>query len=229
MSSPATTRWSLIARAANTDSEHSSVALAELCAVWRPAVLGFLRRKSGSMQADDLTQDFFLHFIEQSLSRKAESARGRFRSFLYSALQRWWIDQQRAASAQKRGGALQPVDWDQLVEPASGDSPEAAFDHAWAACMLGEGLRRLRSEADRNGRLPLFDAASEYLLEEAESGDYSRAAASVGMQPNTFAVAVSRLRKRLRAVIQGMVADTTVDKREAADELRHLRAALRGG
>jgi len=229
MATPVTTRWSLIARAAGADVAHSSAALAELCALWRPAVQTFLRRKSGTTQAEDLTQSFFLHFIEHSVSARAEPTRGRFRHFLYSVLQRWWIDQQRAAAAQKRGSGSYAVDCDHLELFDAGESPEAAFDRAWASCMLREGLRRLRSEADRNGRLPLFEAAAPFLLEEPEPGDYARAAASVAMQTNTFAVAVGRLRKRLQAVIREMVSDTTMDEREAAAELRHLRAALRNG
>jgi hypothetical protein len=47
------------------------------------------------------------------------------------------------------------------------------------------------------------------------------------MLPNTFAVAVGRLRKRLQALIREMVADTACDPHEAAAELRHLRGALR--
>ncbi len=93
--------------------------------------------------------------------------------------------------------------------------------------MLCEGVRRTREEADRNGRLALFDAAAPFLLEDPDAGDYAKAAASVTMLPNTFAVAVSRLRKRLQIVIRQMVADTVLGEGETAAELRHLRAALR--
>lgn len=229
MRQPETTRWSLVARAADPANAHSATALAELCALWRPAVLAFLRRKTDAAQAEDLTQGFFLHFIESGLSAKADPARGRFRSFLYQGLRRWCIDQERARRAEKRGGRSSATDADMLDLFDPSDQPETAFDREWAACMLREGLRRLRYEADRNGRMALFDAAAPFLIEEPEPGDYAGAAASVGMLSNTFAVAVGRLRKRLQAVIREMVADTACDALQAADELRHLRTALRGG
>lgn len=227
MQQPETTRWSLVARAADPAQTHSAAALAELCAIWRPAVLAFLRRKAEPAYADDLTQGFFLHFIECGLSGKADPARGRFRSFLYQGLHRWWIDQERARHAEKRGGRGQHVEVEnlELFDPA--DQPEAAFDREWATCLLREGMRRLRDEAGRNGRMALFDAAAAFLIEEPDAGDYARGAAALGMRPNTFAVAVTRLRKRLQSVIRDLITDTAIDGQQAADELRHLRSALR--
>jgi len=226
MAQPATTRWSLVAKAANAADAGGTAALAELCTLWRPAVLSFLRRCSDPQTAEDLTQGFLLHFIETGMAGKADPERGRFRSFLYASLKRWCIDQERALTAGKRGGGQTAIDWEELnlFDPA--DAPDRAFDRAWASCMLREGMRRLRHDAVCNGRLVLFEAALPFLLEEPDPGDYARASAAVSMQPNTFAAAVSRLRKRLQAIIQSMVADTATSPGEAAAELRHLRAAL---
>ena len=221
----ATTRWSLIARAAKRDG--SAQALAELCALWRPAILAFLRHKTDSNQAEDLTQGFFLHFIESGLSARADPERGRFRSFLYSALQRWLIDQQRAQRSAKRGGGAVLLEQEGLGLNSTDPAPDALFDREWAACLLREGLRRLRDEADQNGRAALYRAALPFLLEDPDPGDYAEASRSLDMAPNTFAVAVSRLRKRLQAQVKQLVLDTSLDESEAAIELRHLRASLR--
>lgn len=227
MAQPATTRWSLIAQAADIGEAGSAAALAELCALWRPAVLGFLRRRVDESTAEDLTQGFFLHFIESEMAGKADPQRGRFRSFLYASLKRWCIDQERTLHTERRGGGQTMLDWEalNLFDPAA--APDQAFDRAWAGCMLREAMRRLRYEADCNGRMVLFEAAAPFLLEEPDPGDYARAAATVSMLPNTFAVAVGRLRKRLQKIIQDMVADTATSDAEATAELRHLRAALR--
>ena len=222
---PQTTRWSLIARAADPGRPDAGSALEELFSIWRPAVLTFLRSRTCAADADDLTQSFFLYFIEAGLSARADPERGRFRSFVFSALKRWWIDQRRAETALKRGGSgapAEPLD-EQLLE--SGDQPEAAFDRAWAVCLLRESLRRLEQEAERNGRRRLFEAAQPYLLEAPEAGDYSAQASALGISNNAFAVAVGRLRKRLQAIVRNMVADTLFDSATVDSELRLLRGA----
>ncbi len=224
---PETTRWSLVALAGDQGGPQSAAALAELCALWRPAVLAFLRRTSGGGQAEDLTQSFFVHFIENSLTARADRTRGRFRSFVYSGLRRWWIDQERARTSGKRGGGRPAVDIDDIELRDTHAQPEAVFDRDWAICLVREGLRRLRAEADRDGRIALYVAAEPFLIEEPEPGDYARAATALGLSPNTFAVAVGRLRKRLQRTIRALVADTAASGEDAADEMRRLRSALR--
>lgn len=218
----ATTRWSLIRRAAGHDAE-ARIALTELCAVWRPAVVRYLRRRRDPVQAEDLTQGFFLHLLEHQLLSRGDPARGRFRDFLYTALRHWCADQHRRDSAGCRGAQTVTVAIDTEL-PSDEADPAAVFDRCWAECLLQRALRLLAAEARRQGKQALYDAAAPFLLQAPAAADYARAAAALGLRTNTFAVAVTRLRRRLQALVRAEIDDTTASADDAREELRRLRA-----
>lgn len=217
----ATTRWSLIRRAAGDDRD-ARLALAELCLHWRPAVLHYLRRRHSGAEAEDLTQGFFLHLLEHRLLARGDPTRGRFRDFLYTALRHWLADQQRRQRAHCRGGEAVRIELDTEL-PGEDEDPAAAFDRCWAACLLQRALAQLAAEAQQQDKQALYDAAAPFLLHAPESADYRQAAAALGLRPNTFAVAVTRLRRRLQALVRREVGETTDTEDEARAELRRLR------
>lgn len=219
-----TTRWSLIALAA-TPLQDAGAALAQLCECWRPAVLAWLRRHGDAAEAEDLTQAFFVFFLERALPARADPARGRFRAFLYTALRHWHGDQLAHAAAAIRRPMLAPAD---PTAVAGADDPAADFDRDWAVLLLQRALDRLRRDADRSGRRDLFEAVLPFLTDTSERNDYPRAAAELGLRPNTLAAAISRMRRRLRAAVRAEVADTTASPADVEAELRWLRAALSG-
>lgn len=230
MSQFATTRWSLILDARGAPGA-ARPALEEICRAYRAPVLSYVRRAGhASADAEDLTQEFFTRLLERRWDERADPARGRFRSFLLTALKRFLIDQHAARSAQKRGGALSHDD-DSLDAIAGPEalSPEAAFERAWAATVIERAFARLGEEAAGNGRGELFARLAPYLAEPAEAADYRRLAETLGMRANTLAVSVHRLRLRLRELVRAEIADQTDGPESAASELATLRQALLPG
>jgi DNA-directed RNA polymerase specialized sigma24 family protein len=220
-----TTRWSQIARAAEPGRD-AGQALQELCVIWRPVVLGWLRRRSGPQEAEELTHAFLLHLLESALVARADRTRGRFRQFMFHALQQWWLDRIRHAKAAKRSAPhVDEGEAEHLL--VADDDPAEEFDRAWARLLLQRAYAHLAADAEARGRKALFDAAAPFLYEAPDQADYTKAAAQFGMRPNTFAVAVSRLRQRLRAAVRREVADTTGGLEGIEAELHWLRAALR--
>jgi DNA-directed RNA polymerase specialized sigma24 family protein len=52
--------------------------------VYSYPVYAFVRRRGyGRQDAQDLTQDFFVHLLEKGTLGRADSQRGRFRNFLF--------------------------------------------------------------------------------------------------------------------------------------------------
>lgn len=229
MSHFATTRWSLILDA-RTGPDRARQALEEICRAYRAPILGYVRSSGhAGADAEDLTQEFFTRLLERRWDERADPARGRFRSFLLTALKRFLLDQHDARTALKRGGKLRSAD-DELDDIAGPEtlSPEAAFERAWAATVIERAYERLRGETERAGRGDLFARLSPYLAEPAEAADYRDIAQELGMRANTLAVSVHRLRQRLRELVRAEIADQT-DGPDAADgELRTLRKALLG-
>src|SRR5215470_15786321 len=120
-SSFASTRWTVVYQAANSkaSSQQALNALSELCQIyWRPIYL-FLRRQGYAFDdAEDLTQGFFAHLIENRTYARASPEKGRFRAFLLGALKYFIADAHKRESAQKRGGgaALLPLDEAAIAE-----------------------------------------------------------------------------------------------------------------
>ena len=131
MSPFATTRWSLILDA-RTGPDSARRAMEEIYRAYRGPVLAYVRR-SGCTEGDaeDLVQDFFARLLEKRWDVGADPARGRFRTYMLTALRRFLLDAHDAATARKRGGTT----------------------GAWTpTTRCGRSRRRSRPSARSNGR-----------------------------------------------------------------------------
>jgi RNA polymerase sigma-70 factor (ECF subfamily) len=228
----ASTQWSVVIRArGNTPDAHS--ALNDLCRTYRPPVLAYIRRRGyGADAAEDLTQAFFTHFVASASHESADPARGRFRAFLLTALKRFLINADAEARTLKRGGAVSFAVLTESSQPqnalADTATPESEFERLWALAVFETAIRRLRQEAEEAGKLPMFEALHSFLTESPKDADYARAAAALNLRRNTVAVAVHRLRHRLRELVRAELMQTTAARADLDVELRELRAAFAG-
>jgi DNA-directed RNA polymerase specialized sigma24 family protein len=225
-----TTRWSLVLDARDS-GKAGRTALNELCRLYRAPVLACVRRRGfAAADAEDLTQAFFEQFLRLRSDRMADPARGRFRVYLLGALRHFLANQAVAARAAKRGGGLLPLSLDQEGGGLSLTSllpdPEAAFELAWADTMFALARERLRGEARAAGRSELFEALDPFLLESPQAADYDGLSQRLDMRRNTLAVALHRLRQRLRQVLRELAADTVQDDALAESEYRRVRRRL---
>jgi RNA polymerase sigma-70 factor (ECF subfamily) len=238
-----TTRWSLILSSldAESDKDKAGEALAQLCRIyWRP-IFAFICRKGHSVpDAQDLTQDFFLMVLKGDLIRQADRSRGRFRSLLLTALQNFLLDAFAKQSAQKRGGDVQFVSWDDwMAEAPSRLSIPAAviekwpaekiFDVRWAATLAERALRRLGEECESHGRRRVFDALSGSLTAEREDVSYETLADGLRVESSTIKRLLHQMRLRYRQLLREEVAETIENPADIDDELRYLCSALAAG
>ncbi len=227
------TQWSLVLRA-REDTPDARTALDRLCRVYRPPVVAYIRSRGYAHEAtEDLAQTFFTRFIEDAYHATADPERGRFRAFLLIALKRFLINQYAEAHTLKRGGDinLRPLDDSQLdMEqlPAGDDGPERVFERTWAMTVLDAAMRKLRREVEEAGKMPLFEQLAEFLTERPDDADYERASRVLNLRRNTLAVAVHRLRHRLRELVRAELAQTTNAREDLEMELRDLRATFAG-
>ncbi len=235
-----TTRWSIVLSCADSGSDdaEAQAALAELCKIyWRP-VFAFICRQGHSVpDAQDLTQDFFARVIKGRLLQSANQNRGRFRSLLLKALQRFLQDEADKRSSRKRGGDLHFVSWDDWMAEAPSHlsipqresdnwSPERIFDVRWAATVVERALRQLGDECEKRGRRRIFDVLSGCLAAERQDVSYATFARILGLQETAVKSLVYRLRDRYRRLLREEVAQTVWEATEIDDELRYLCAAL---
>jgi RNA polymerase sigma factor (sigma-70 family) len=226
-----TTSWSLVLAA--QDGATRRPALESLCGAYWSPVYGFVRRLGNDPDAaQDFTQAFFTRVLEKDAIAAARRDRGRFRSFLLGCLKNFLTNEWDRAHAQKRSG-IQPVlpfefgdaeRWLRL-EPADHATPERIFERRWAATVLQRGLLTLRGEYERAGQGAMFERLKPLLM--AEHNESQRAiAARLGVTEGALKMAMLRLRRRYRKLLEAEIAETVRDPSEIDDEIRHLLAVL---
>jgi DNA-directed RNA polymerase specialized sigma24 family protein len=229
-----TTQWSLALAARDRDSEAGAEALATLCQTYWYPLYAFVRRRGyDADEAQDLTQGFFALLVEREYLRVVDPHKGRFRTFLLTALDRFLIKERLRAHRLKRGGGRSPISLDAVAveeryrtEPADGLTPEKLFARRWALTMLEQTLRRLEAECCAAGRETLFRCAEGLLTGGIDDLPYSVLAAQLHMTTNAFKVAVHRLRRRYAELLREEVSATVGSSEEIDDELRFLMASL---
>jgi RNA polymerase sigma-70 factor (ECF subfamily) len=227
------TRWSLVLRAGSSDSgRQQREALESLCVNYWLPVYGYIRRQGNSPEnAQDLTQDFFLHVLGGTFLTRANPERGRFRSFMLGALKNYLSDSRDRERAVKRGGATEflPLDFESgeaslQREPSHSDTPERVFQRRWARAVLDAALARLRQEFVQQGKAGLFDSLKVHLSSSSLPGA-ANAADELGLTESAVKSALYRMRRRYRDVLREEVAATVDDFDGVDEELRFLLQA----
>src|SRR5580765_2324246 len=91
-----TTRWTQVLRACQEGASDADAALAEICERYWFPLYAFLRRSGyPHHDAQDLTQEFFSRLLAKQWLAEASPSRGRFRSFLLSALKHFAANEWR--------------------------------------------------------------------------------------------------------------------------------------
>jgi RNA polymerase sigma factor (sigma-70 family) len=229
----ATTRWSIIARAASS-SEDRQRALATLCELYWYPLYSFARRAGHHAEdAAELTQEFLTRFLERRDVEKTSPTRGRFRAYLLAAMRNFLANEWRASQAHKRAAAAPAIAIDAAfaesryaAEPAAIADPERLYLRRFAMTLLDAALAELEVECRRAGKAALFGALRPLLTGEPEPGEHQRIADELDMSASAVKVAAHRLKRRFREVIRAQLADTLEDERDLDEELRTLMAAL---
>jgi RNA polymerase sigma-70 factor (ECF subfamily) len=224
------TSWSLVVAAGGPTSERSVRALEKLCSIYWYPVFAYLRRAGNDLEAArDLTQDFFTRLVEKKYVASAQEDRGRFRSFLLMALQRFLLNAGDRERALKRGGGapIESLDSERAEEhyrrePTDQITPETLYERRWALMVMERALNRLKSRhpADRLG------AMMPFLAGEASRGGYELAAVELGISEGSLKVAVHRLRREYQAALRAEIALTVATDSEVEGEIRYLLEVL---
>jgi RNA polymerase sigma-70 factor (ECF subfamily) len=231
-----TTHWSAVLEAGRGGSAAASAALEELCRTYWYPLYAYVRRQGHSpVEAEDLTQSFFERLLEKDYVKLADPARGKFRSFLLSALKNSLTNEWVRARREKRGGGCIAVSWDRenaeqrySMEPVDQMTPEKIFAKQWAISLLEHVLDRLKQEQVAGGRERLFEEVKGWLWGDKGTMGYAELAGQLGLTESALKAAVHRLRLRYRELLREEIGRTVATPLEIQEELEGLMAALRG-
>ncbi|MBX7211088.1 MAG: sigma-70 family RNA polymerase sigma factor [Verrucomicrobiaceae bacterium] len=224
------TPWSQLMRL-RVDDESARQALARVCELYWYPVYAYIRSRGHSPHdAEDLAQGFFMGIIRREDLSSVDQRDGKLRNFLLASIKNYLANSFRDSQRLKRGGGREFISLD--VEWAEGRlqndlsqaaaDPEREFEQRWAVTLLEHVLRELESEYEKAGRRNVFACLGAFLSFSVEPPSYEHAARALGITEQNARVAVHRMRKRYRDLLQKHI-EATVDSPDEADaELDHL-------
>jgi RNA polymerase sigma-70 factor (ECF subfamily) len=226
------THWSVVVAASGGQDTQALSALENLCSTYSYPLYAFVRRQGyGPHDAQDLTQGFFARLLEKDYLADVDRRKGKFRSFLLSAIKHFLADERDKVSAQKRGGGQMPVSLDAQeaedrfrLEPAHELTPEKLFERRWALALLAKVSDRLAQDYAAAEKGELFQVLQHFLA--PGDANYPDAAQRLNVSEGAVRMAVHRLRQRYGQLFREEIANTVGDPSEIEDEMRHLRNVL---
>jgi RNA polymerase sigma-70 factor (ECF subfamily) len=229
-----TTRWTELG--ALDDEEQRRAYLERLIALYWPPVYAHLRQRGlSSDESAETTEAFFVDVVlNRRLFDRADPERGRLRTLILSALERYRIDQHRRETARRNDlhipwtgveqeeARLRAADW-----PSNG----SAFDRRWAMALLEEALTRCERHFRETGRPGHWDLFEGRVLQPTRSGNamqpLDELAARHGFgSAAAAAAALQVVRRRAATLLREVIAETLDDAQDIDHELSEIRALL---
>ncbi len=237
-----TTRWSLVRRAAD---DLDGPAMQELLRHYRPGLRLHLIaiRSIPAQDADDLLQGFMLNKVLQAnWLHQAQRSRGRFRTYLLTALDRYLVSELRKAKASKRA-PKSIIHFDGMDEqgPLTPEStrPDVAalLDLAWIRERIEEALVRTRDACRNAGRevyWRLFeDRVINPILHGVPPRPYAAFVAELGFKsPMQASNALTTVKRMLARTFREIIAEHVQaedDVEQELDELWQILATFGNG
>jgi RNA polymerase sigma-70 factor (ECF subfamily) len=225
-----TTEWSLVLAAGDSQAPDSREALESLCrSYWYPVYAHVRQLGEPRDRAEDLTQGFFAHLLENRVLSLATPDKGRFRSFLKGVLRHYLSHEWRRERTQKRGGGQPPLALDYLqaeadyeLEPADDLSPENAFEQRWARTLLSRVLDQLRGQMEGETGRARFRRLEPLLTGGSSGRPLKEIAAELEMSESAVKVTLHRMRRRFGELLRKEVARTVNDPDEVDKEILYL-------
>jgi DNA-directed RNA polymerase specialized sigma24 family protein len=230
------TSWSLILAAGGSLNSDSGKALQTLCRIYWNPVYAFIRRSGHDPEKSmDLTQSFFALLLEKNYVKAADQQRGRFRSFLLTAVKHFLANEWDRDHALKRGGGQIAVSIDTVQEDrwyalaaVEDATPENLFERRWALSLLEQVMSRLRAEFAEAGKSKQFELLVNFLTQDKESARYQAVATQMGVSCGALRMAVHRMRRRYKEILYAEVSETVSTAEEIEEEIRFLLSTLSG-
>ena len=230
-----TTHWSLIKEAGSSDEQNNRALVSLLLSrYWKP-VYCYLRRKGyNNEQAKDLTQGFFHEVVlGQHLIEKADAAKGRFRSLLLIALNRYLGDVHEKEAAQKRMPkgqfvSIDKVDPPEIPQSITRSAPERTFDYAWVSALLEQVLEKVERECREDGKAVHWgifcDRVLYPIMGRKDPPSLKEIAAQYGISDKSRASNMMvTVKRRLQAALKQHLRESVTSEEYLAGELEQIR------
>jgi RNA polymerase sigma-70 factor (ECF subfamily) len=233
-----TTHWSLIDGAVSDDHEKRQALIGLLLQrYWKP-VYCYLRRKGyNNEQAKDLTQGFFCKVVlEHHLIEKADAAKGRFRTLLLVALDRYLSDVRDRETAQKRRPKGRLISLDVAEPPEvppsiTRSAPENTFHYAWVSALLEqvfEEVERACHHDDKTVHWCVFrDRVLDPIMGRQPPPALNDIVSKYGLETESKASnMIVTVKRRFQAAMRRRLRESVTSDQDVSDEWAEIRRSF---
>jgi DNA-directed RNA polymerase specialized sigma24 family protein len=227
-----TTHRSVIEAVRSGDATVRRTAFGDLAAgYWRPSY-HYLRLhwRLAPEEAEDVVQGFFAVAFEKGYIERYDPAKAKFRTFLRTCLDRFVLNTQKAARAEKRGGAAERLSLDfpgaerELAELASSDLRD--LDHFFRDEMIralfGRAVDELRGVCEESGKTAVFRVFECHDLAPAPDVSYANVARALNLTVPQVTNYLHAARRRFREIALGHLRGLCGTDEEFRQEAREL-------
>lgn len=165
------THWTAIETIGSNDDARSRALVGDfLKAYWKPVYCYLRHRGYDNEEAKDLTQGFFHEVVlGRELIQRADRAKGRFRTLLLRALDRYLISVHRKKTARKRIPqdkliSFENADFHELPTAVDSLNSEEVFHYTWVCEMLDRMLTEVETECRQRGMAMHWDLFHDRVL-----------------------------------------------------------------
>jgi len=235
------THWTVIESIASKDCTGSRALVGDfLKAYWKP-VYCYLRHKGyNSEKAKDLTQGFFHEVVlGRELIQRADRTKGRFRTLLLRALDRYLVSIHRKETAQKRIPenriiSLEDSTFGELPEEADNLNSDEVFHYTWVCELLDRMLDEVETECRQSGMAVHWDMFSDRILRpilaSAEPLPLEELCRKYCINGRTRASGmIFAVKRRFQAAAKRLLRESVASEQEIDEEMLELMKFLAKG
>ena len=229
-----TTHWSIIEDVGLSGDQKNRALIGLLIETyWKPVYCYLRRRGYDNEQAKDLTQGFFQEVVlGRKLIERAEQMKGRFRSFLLVALNRYVIDILEGQAALKRIPPQKLVSLDRIAsldlpEPSTELDPEDCFNYAWITSLLEQVLEEVRTQfcqEDKKVHWSVFyDRVLRPMIENVAAPTMKEICDKYGIENGIKASnMIITVKRRFQSTLERQVRKSVISDQQVGDELEEI-------
>lgn len=174
--------------------------------------------------------------IQKDLVKQADRSKGRFRTFLLTALKHYQINEYKKENAKKRRPEQNLVSWDsvqqvELPQFVSQMTPEDAFSYAWVSDFLEEVLQEVEQQFRQEGKEAYWLLFHDRILMPVMHGNNAPPLTTLceryGIDnPSKASNLLVTVKRRLQKVLRERIREMVISDDEVEEELRDIQAFL---
>lgn len=227
------TSWSLLQACRADDRAAAEEPLGRLFRKYWGPVYFYVRRTWGAdvTEAKDLTQAFFLNLLDKAVVEGFDADRGRFRTFVCSALKHFLMNARRAEQAARRRPEQGVASFEQLQVaergfdvPAADASPDAQLSADLRTAVVDAAVAALRAQYAGSPRGVMVDLFVRYHLDRlpGERLRYEDLARDAGLSVAQVTTGLHWARGAFEAALLAEMRDLVGSEDDLWDEAREL-------